>query len=793
MGKKKPPLPTGKPAVQLSPPGFLNKLIATAQQTAPLINTPTPEWNEGQLREIFADVPFAVQQRISSFVDQFATFGTLMQSGVKALHDLRDALSSEKNAQARDRATLDTKRESQAAEQRRVAELLAEAHSAQEQLDAQRAEVIRKEQELLIQEATLRGGLIAERAESLRVLRDQIELLEHKRDRISVEAAEARERILDLARADAAMLTEVARKRTEVLQAEEVELASRAQEQGRREERLRLNEELLRVGRSSAVDAVREELEQTRLSAEERIDRLGQRLTKKSEEVDRLNLALDELEELRANSGGDPRVLLEELDQLRREVREKDRELQDARMRLSSDDPAELKGQRDLYLEKVRQLDAEVASLRSQEGNWRRSVTEREDWERARAAMERSRSVLHEQNDRLRRDVEELLDKKQSESAFPALAAMDRALSVPAQVDPVPPLKQLVKELRSRIAYSGDKGKVLHYSDSDIQLFLGGLAMSQLHILQGISGTGKTSLAMAFAKAVGGHCTPVAVQAGWRDRNDLLGYYNAFEKKYYERNTLQALYRAQTPEWRDRINIVLLDEMNLSRPEQYFAEFLSALEMGESDRWINLLDSPVGGMVPELLRDGRDIHVPGNVWFIGTANQDETTNGFADKTHDRAFVMELHKSVVDDAGLIRPDHGIRWSVSSIKSQFEKAGRFWLKQVDDLLQFINDSELTRLLSDEWHLAWGNRFEAQFRRFVPVVLESGGSKAMAVDHMLHSRMFRDGKVVGRHDMTPDDLTRVEAALIELWEECQLDGEPVRCLQSLTRDRQRMGRGG
>lgn len=793
MGKKNRTLPAGKPAVPVSSPVFLNKLIATAQQTAPLINTPSPEWNEGQLRELFADVPSAVQQRFSSFVDQFATFGTLMQSGVKALHDLRGALSSEKDAQARDRATLDTQRECQAAEQRRVAELLAEAHSAQEQLDAQRAEVIRKEQELLIQEATLRGGLIAERAESLRVLRDQIESLEHKRDRISVEAAEARERILDLARADAAMLTEVARKRAEALQAEEVELASRAQEQGRREERLRLNEELLRVGRSSAVDAVREELEQTRLSAEERIDRLGQRLTKKSEEVDRLNLALDELEELRANSGGDPRVLLEELDQLRREVREKDRELQDARMRLSSDDPAELKGQRDLFLEKVRQLDAEVASLRSQEGNWRRSVTEREDWERARAAMERSRSVLHEQNDRLRRDVEELLDKKQSESAFPALAAMDRALSVPAQVDPVPPLKQLVKELRSRIAYSGDKGKVLHYSDSDIQLFLGGLAMSQLHILQGISGTGKTSLAMAFAKAVGGHCTPVAVQAGWRDRNDLLGYYNAFEKKYYERNTLQALYRAQTPEWRDRINIVLLDEMNLSRPEQYFAEFLSALEMGESDRWINLLDSPVGGMVPELLRDGRDIHVPGNVWFIGTANQDETTNGFADKTHDRAFVMELHKSVVDDAGLIRPDQGIRWSVSSIKSQFEKAGRLWVKQVDELLQFINDSTLTRLLSDEWHLAWGNRFEAQFRRFVPVVLESGGSEAMAVDHMLHSRMFRDGKVVGRHDMTPDDLTRVEAALIELWEECQLDGEPVRCLQSLTRDRQRMGRGG
>ncbi|MBN0287701.1 AAA family ATPase, partial [Pseudomonas aeruginosa] len=95
---------------------------------------------------------------------------------------------------------------------------------------------------------------------------------------------------------------------------------------------------------------------------------------------------------------------------------------------------------------------------------------------------------------------------------------------------------------------------------------------------QGISGTGKTSLAKAFAKAMGGFCTDIAVQAGWRDRDDLLGHYNAFERRFYEKDCLQALYRAQTPRWRDTCNVILLDEMNLSRPEQYFAEFLSALE-----------------------------------------------------------------------------------------------------------------------------------------------------------------------------------------------------------------------
>lgn len=73
-------------------------------------------------------------------------------------------------------------------------------------------------------------------------------------------------------------------------------------------------------------------------------------------------------------------------------------------------------------------------------------------------------------------------------------------------------------------------------------------------------------------------CTDISVQAGWRDRDDLLARYNAFERRFYERDCLQALYKVQTPRWQDPCNVILLDEMNRSRPEQYVAEFLSALE-----------------------------------------------------------------------------------------------------------------------------------------------------------------------------------------------------------------------
>jgi hypothetical protein len=776
-----------------SVPGNLIKLFATAKQAAPVIEAPIPTWSEVEVKALLMDLPQESKARFSIFVEQFAAMGSLMHCKIEALEASRVDLKGDQEALQSELLEASSMKVLSSTELEKARETLGEVNFQKEQLESQRKVQLVKEQELLIQEANIRGGLLSEREEALRTLREQVESIERKRNGIFDEVEAERQLILTQAKKEGSLELEKARAHRLELQAVEVELETRKLELDRREDRLRLNEELLKVARSSAVDAVRDQYEQELQDARSRVARLEVRNAKKSEECDRLADELHGLEELQSFAGGDVRGLVEESERLRKDCREKDKALHDANLRLATDDPVELKMQRDQYLEKMRQLDAELVSLRTQESNWHRSVTEREDWERARAAMERSRSVLHEQNDRLRRDVEELLDKKQAQTAFPALVLMDRDMRVPAHTEKVPELRQLVIDLQSRIAHSGGDGKVLRYSESDIQLFLGGLAMSQLHIFQGISGTGKTSLAMAFAKAVGGHCTVIPVQAGWRDRNDLLGYYNAFEKKYYERNALQALYRAQTQQWSDRVNIVLLDEMNLSRPEQYFAEFLSAMEMSEQDRLINILDSSPGGQMPELLRDNRDIRVPNNVWFIGTANQDETTATFADKTHDRAFVMELHKA--DEVGPVPPrqQNQACWSVSSLKSRFARASEVSAPQVEKLLGLINGSDLTSLLLNQWQLGWGNRFETQFKRFVPVVLAAGGSESIAVDHMLHSRMFREGKVVGRHDMVEGDLTQVTDELLKLWKLCELTGEPTRCLRALSRDQLRMERGG
>jgi hypothetical protein len=122
--------------------------------------------------------------------------------------------------------------------------------------------------------------------------------------------------------------------------------------------------------------------------------------------------------------------------------------------------------------------------------------------------------------------------------------------------------------------------------------------------------------------------------------------------------------------------------MNLSRPEQYFAEFLSALEKNDPrDRLISLSESQLPN-APALLVEGRRIRVPHNVWFVGTANHDETTNEFADKTYDRAHVMTLPRH---EAGFkIEPKPKASFSYGSLMERFDAAVTQNADEVAELL-------------------------------------------------------------------------------------------------------------
>lgn len=815
MGKNKKPSisshPT-QPAIQLP----AQKVISTGQQTAPLLEKAPPEWNAETIKNLSLALPEDKKTQLAAFMEQFAEWGTLLQNRAKNFSDEKSRLTQEhetlKGEISRQRHALDdegTKQNQQFATRQKeldekawtiqaksdqVEQIFDKAQAQQDELARQRNELIRREQEIVRREAELRNGLVMEREASLNTLREQVADLESRRNNVAQEIEAKRQQLLEKAAEDAARIRTEAEKLADEIRQREVALESGLTELARSEEKLRSGEELLKANRKSFTEHVQDALKHEREGLQNELTKLRKRLEDKSEEVDRLQQELADLDDLREAAGADPGQLVSELERLRRDNRSKDRELADLRSRAELDDPAELRQQRDNLQQQLDEKSAELEGLKAREGDWQRSVTAQQDWEKTRQVMERGRTLLHSETERLRLQVDDLMSRQQASAVFPALKAMDgdSKLQLRTHTDEVPNLAHLVKDLQARL-YWATPEKPLFFQEDVLQLFLGGLAMSQLHVFQGISGTGKTSLATAFAEAIGGEITTVAVQAGWRDRADLLGYYNAFEKRFYERNTLQALYRAQTEADKDRVHIVLLDEMNLSRPEQYFADFLSAMEMDGEQRRIDLMDSAIECDHPILLNEGKSIDLPKNVWFIGTANQDETTHAFADKTHDRAFVLDLPRWENTNKNPEKPKMKITWSFSSLMNHFDQACEKFHPRVNDLIRLINASELTETLAEDFQLGWGNRLERQLKRFVPVVIEVGGSEALAVDHLLQSRMFRDGKVVGRHDVQVDDLKRIEDLLRKMWNECKLEGEPTRCLAAIARDIKRLERGG
>ena len=410
-------------------------------------------------------------------------------------------------------------------------------------------------------------------------------------------------------------------------------------------------------------------------------------------------------------------------------------------------------------------------------------------------AMEASNSRLRKALEDLRGDLALSIadDKKRSQFEHCADMDQDRRLQTPSQLyKETTDLRAFAKDLRDRIALSQGRGKELYYSEQDIRAFLGGLAMSRLHILQGISGTGKTSLPLAFARAIGdrqpSNFKLIEIQAGWRDRQDLIGYFNAFEGRFYETDFFKAIYEAQTPLYRDQIYIVLLDEMNLSRPEQYFADFLSKLEQAESGKTPTLsLQSDLNKPFPNLFQN-KELVIPPNIWFIGTANQDETTLEFADKTYDRAHVMELHQQAeAFNVGRIEPRPPV--SYSALTDAFNEAKKNHPNKANEAWGFINQSELCDLLK-RFRLGWGNRLKRQVDSFVPVVVAAGGTVGEATDHIFATKILR--KLRDRHDTPIDDLKQLQTYIAENWQLLDQFSNPDQSLNILQEEIHRLSGG-
>jgi len=271
----------------------------------------------------------------------------------------------------------------------------------------------------------------------------------------------------------------------------------------------------------------------------------------------------------------------------------------------------------------------------------------------------------------------------------------------------------------------------LYYGRKMIALFFAGMAASKVIILEGISGTGKTSLPYAMGKFFDNNASMISVQPSWRDRAEMVGYLNEFTKRFNETDFLRALYEAI---YRKDINFIVLDEMNLARIEYYFAEFLSIMEMPDPDEWkIDLVpDSKPSDPVKVI--NGK-ITVPLNVWFVGTANKDDSTFTITDKVYDRAIALEFEaKGEYFPAPETAPLH---MSNSYLQELFDEA--FYKYPVSEGL--LNKFQvLDKYIQSNFKIAFGNRIMVQVHKFVPVYVATGGTEEEGLDYIFANKILR-----------------------------------------------------
>lgn len=315
------------------------------------------------------------------------------------------------------------------------------------------------------------------------------------------------------------------------------------------------------------------------------------------------------------------------------------------------------------------------------------------------------------------------------EHRFPKLTLVDEkyAALTPPEYDNEISLQEFAEGYRR---YAASQMK-LYYTPEIVRRFVAGMAASKLLILEGISGTGKTSLPYSFSRYLSNPSTIVSVQPSFRDRTELLGYFNEFSKRFNETEFLRALYEAN---YRPDPTLIVLDEMNLARIEYYFAEMLSVLEMPNKDEWVlDLVPTAWDGDPVKM--DGGKIHVADSTWFIGTANNDDSTFTITDKVYDRAMPIELNERADAFECEVQPHCNVM--AEHLEYLFQKA------QVDypisdelmDKMQKLDNYLITR-----FKLSFGNRIMKQLYDFIPVYVACGGTELGGMDYIVARKVLK-----------------------------------------------------
>ncbi len=267
-----------------------------------------------------------------------------------------------------------------------------------------------------------------------------------------------------------------------------------------------------------------------------------------------------------------------------------------------------------------------------------------------------------------------------------------------------------------------------HYPHGEVRRFhaaLNFLPNKHFVILSGLSGTGKTQLALKYARAVHGLTSTKAddpllfecpVRPEWTDPTALTGYYDVLTNRYVVPPFLEAVLVATAH--RESPVFVILDEMNLARIEYYLADVLSAMETGGRLQ-LHSNNVPLEGTTGASIR--AELPLPENLFIVGTINVDETTNPVSDKVLDRASVIDM--SAVDVPGFLESLEGRFPALKGARAASEAK----LTEIHDLMQ-------------KFGLGFGYRLVEEFVRYHAFdATHLGSASAEVTDQLLVQKVL------------------------------------------------------
>lgn len=289
------------------------------------------------------------------------------------------------------------------------------------------------------------------------------------------------------------------------------------------------------------------------------------------------------------------------------------------------------------------ELDGEVRKLEMRKSQLTGEISDLEQKQQERNKLIGEIATLTGQLDPLRRDDAAIEEKKKFcwqdlDTAIPNIIH-NRGL----QDDEQDWLESFKKNLKSADIIFPERTLLAFHTGMKVQDY------SPMAILAGISGTGKSLLPELYAHAIGMNFLQVAVQPRWDSPQDMLGFYNYMEYRFKATELSRLLWGADSYNNKENahtsMNLVLLDEMNLARVEYYFSDMLSKLEVrrglnpaNPSERQAAEIELECSAGLPR-----RRLFIGANTLFVGTMNEDESTQSLSDKVLDRANVIRFGK------------------------------------------------------------------------------------------------------------------------------------------------------